>query len=545
MRYLNRYRILLQRNIERLPNVAKIIATSVTVLLLLFLYPNNTKFKYEFREGQPWIYENLVSPFDFAIKKSDTEIDAEKLKLTQNIQPFFVKNDSLNEVILKHYQQYFYSVLKNENVAVNKDASLIFQNGKSMLQRALDQGIVESNFINFEKNDYINIYDAGDTYKEKYGKLLHKHTFLEDVKKDNNGSENDNQFLYNVFEHAIQPNILYSDSLTTAYKKSILEKIAIYNGLIIKGEVIVSKGELVTPATVQRLNSYKEQYESESNAHKANKWVYVGYFVLTALLLTIFSLYIYYKQPAIWRNTNQYILLLVILLIMCYLTYAIETSRQISIYLLPFCIVPIIVKQLFTVTLALFMHVIIILTASLITQSSFDFIFMQLATGVVASIALYNSRFWSGFLLTIIFIFLTYIAAYFGLSLIKNTGINFIDWSFISWILINVTLTLLASPLIPIMERLIGKISSVVLMELSDINSPLLKELSIKAPGTFQHSLQVAHLAEAAASEIGANARLVRVGALYHDIGKIKKPKFFIENQRRSDNPHDTISYTE
>jgi len=231
-------------------------------------------------------------------------------------------------------------------------------------------------------------------------------------------------------------------------------------------------------------------------------------------------------------------------LVYSYCVYVVEHSEHLSAYMIPFCIAPLVIRIFFDEHLALMTHLVIILIASFLSSLGYEFTFLQLLAGIVAILTPFEVRNWSRFFQSMLLILLSYALGFFCLSLIDNGSYIGMEWSVYRWLFINVFLTLLAYPLVPLLERLFGFLSPFTLVELSDMNRPLLRELSIKAPGTLQHSLQVANLAEAAAAKIKANTLLVKVAALYHDIGKMTQSNYFIEN-KGTKSPHDNISPTE
>jgi putative nucleotidyltransferase with HDIG domain len=224
------------------------------------------------------------------------------------------------------------------------------------------------------------------------------------------------------------------------------------------------------------------------------------------------------------------------------LSWAIKLN-MLNIYFIPYCIVPIIIRILFDTRLALNIHLLVVLIASFWVPNSFEFAFLQIAAGMTAIYSIKKLVRREQFLISALLILSTYLIAYFGILLIKDASFVKIEWINFIPFGISVLLTLLAYPLIYAFEKLFGITSEITLMELSNTNSILLRELAFKAPGTFQHSLQVANLAEAAIYKIGGNSLLVRAGALYHDIGKLENPQYFIENQNSGVNPHDKLTY--
>ncbi|MCB0638487.1 MAG: HDIG domain-containing protein, partial [Lewinella sp.] len=264
----------------------------------------------------------------------------------------------------------------------------------------------------------------------------------------------------------------------------------------------------------------------------------LGYLLLTALVVIAFAYYLRNFARLVYGRPQKLVFILLWLVLYSYLVFLIEGIEGLSTYLIPFCIAPIVIKTFYNEQLALFTHLIIVLLASFLTSLGYEFTFLQLLAGVVVILSDVDTRDWSRFFYSMLFIFLSYATGYLGLSLVKEGSLQEIDWSVYTWIFLNVFLTLLAYPLIPLLERVFGFVSPITLVELSDMNRPLLRQLALRAPGTLQHSLQVGNLAEAAARRIGADPLLVKVAALYHDIGKTQNPEYFIENQSGY-NPHE------
>jgi hypothetical protein len=284
-----------------------------------------------------------------------------------------------------------------------------------------------------------------------------------------------------------------------------------------------------------KLESLKEHFEIEI---AQRSWgIYFGYFLLTALVIGLFAAFLYLYCRPLFDNWYELTFLLAWFPVFAYLVYIITRIDALSVYIIPFGIVPILVKTFYDKWLALFTHSMIVLLATFLSSSGFEFAFLQTLIGVVILLTNVDTRDWNQYFFTILYIFLAY-------CLVQQGSFKGIDLAMFNWIFLSTFLTLLANPLIPLLERMFGYTSSMGLAELSDLNRPLLQELAIKAPGTLQHSLQVANLAEAAARRIGANHLLVRVAALYHDIGKIIQPEYFIENQGGV-NPHDQLPYRE
>ncbi|MBK8563592.1 MAG: HDIG domain-containing protein [Saprospiraceae bacterium] len=342
---------------------------------------------------------------------------------------------------------------------------------------------------------------------------------------------------------ALVPNITFDEPRTTAMLEDAINNISPSRGLVAQGETIVLKGNVVTDDVYEKLASYKAKFESDISSKKSGWVVYFGYLLLTGLILGAFIMYVNSYRQEILKNWNYLAFVMIWMVAFSYLTYLVERTEVLSVYVIPFCVVPVVVRHFFTYRLAFFTHVVVVLIAGFLTAEGHQFLFTQIVAGVVAVLAVADARDWSRFFRSVVSIFLAYLLSQIGMALIEEGSFGSVDWQSMGWLAFNGLLTLLAFPLIPLTERMFGFTSSISMVELSDMNRPLLRELAMKAPGTFQHSLQVGNLAEAAANEIGADPLLVRVGALYHYIGKTLRPEYFVENQS-GNNPHEGLPRT-
>lgn len=520
------------------------------VVFISFLFPNNVKFKYTFEQGQTWRYDDLAAPFDFAILKTATELEAERAQAVEEFSPYYVLNRDLVEQKKQRFEVAFNAQLEQvraegqfKDVVNQPDRYLEY--GKGFLDRIYSRGMVEvaPTHKDEDKDFIINIFRNKSEVRpqtlENLWTVESSQGLLTDSLPYSRLAEPD--FLYPLLEDLIQPNVFYNDSLSQRYKDELIGNIAQARGMVKKGELIVLRNGLVTDEVYQKLASFRAAYEEDITANKSSLWVFIGYFLLTSLIVGVFLFYLRLYAPDVFIRFNKLIFVLMWLAVYSYLVYIVEESIALSAYMIPFCIVPIVIKTFYDVRLALFTHIVIVLIASFLSSLGYEFTFLQILAGIVVLLSNVDTRNWSRFFYSMLFIFLTYAIAWLGLSLIQEGDWQQIDWSVYPWIFLNVLFTLLAYPLIPLLERFFGFVSAISLMELSDMNRPLLRELAMKAPGTLQHSLQVANLSEAAAQQIGADPLLVKVAALYHDIGKTAKPAFFIENQSGK-NPHDDLS---
>ncbi len=538
--------------IDRLPGIFKILMVGAVIAFISFLYPNNVKFAYEFEKGQSWRYNDLIAPFDFAIRKPAAEIEAEKAEILSDFSPYYEVQFEVEKATKDAFSTEFRQQMEQDGVAnqfpdVARNPRKYLNYGTQFLDRLFKDGIIKVAQEHQNKGrDFVIVVQRGNLQKQQTINNLMDVDAARDRISDSlpYSQLREPEFLLPLLENVIRPNIIYSDSLTEQFKKRELASLSTSLGMVRKGELVIPKDGIITEAAYQKLISLKEQYQVEVSTQKSVYGVLFGYILLTSLIIGVFLMYLHLYANEIFKSFWKLLFVMMWIVIYSYLVYVVEGVDALSAYLIPFCIVPIVIKTFYNVRLALFTHIVVVLIASFLSSLGYEFTFLHILAGIVVLLSDVDTRDWSRFFYSILFIFVAYGLAYFGLSLIKEGNLNSIDWDVYIWIFINVFLTLLAYPLIPLLERFFGFTSSISLMELSDMNRPLLRELALKAPGTLQHSLQVANLAEGAAQRIGANPLLVKVAALYHDVGKTANPDFFIENQPGK-NPHEDLSFLE
>ncbi len=525
---------------------------ATAIILISLLYPNSVKFKYEFQKGQEWRYEDLSAPFDFPINKSDEEISEDKQQMERDISPYYRLNPSLQSAKLKDCEAAInrwkiMAVTQGDSVDIEKKALDYIAFSERLLGGLLAEGVIElaPGHQGADGNFVINVVEGTNTYKRtisSFRTLGNANQLIRDSL--NSLSSLMPSSLQQVIQSALVVNISFDKEQTEKVTAEIMSGFVTTKGLVRQGDLIVQRGNLITNEVYEKLVSFRDKYASDISSLRSAGVVFVGYLLITILIFVALMLYINAYNRELLLNWKHLAFILMWILLFSYLTFFIEKGNVLNAYLIPFCIVPVIVSHFFNFRLAFFAHVIVILVSGFLTTLGFPFIFMQIVAGVVAVLAVADARDWSKFFKSVLAIVLAYVLSFFAVSLVEEGSFIKVDWDVYGLLLLNGLLTLLAFPLIPLVEKLFGFTTSISLVELSDMNRPLLRGLAIKAPGTLQHSLQVGNLCEAAAREIGANELLVRVGALYHDIGKMEKPHFFIENQGHG-NPHDNIDAIE
>jgi putative nucleotidyltransferase with HDIG domain len=344
-----------------------------------------------------------------------------------------------------------------------------------------------------------------------------------------------------VLQNAVEQNIIFDEKTTELVKQSLISNISLTRGMVQLGERVISKGELVDNEKYLIIESLKKEYEFQLGASTKYWTILLGQILLVCISITVLILFISSFRKDVFADNKKIAFILLSIFLMVFVTSITIHFDEDLLYLIPICIVPIIIKVFFDTRLALFVHLVTIIIIGFMVPNSFEFIFLQLIAGIISIISVADLKRRSQLFITSFLIFITYSATYFGMTIMQEGTTENIFSNYFLWFAGSSTLTLIVYPLIFINEKMFGLPTDFSLMELSDTNSKLLRELSMKAPGTFQHSLQVANLSQEAIYHIGGNPLLVRTGALYHDIGKTDMSMFFIENQTTGLNPHDEL----
>ena len=525
--------------------IYKVLLFIGTTFLIVYMFPKTGKFKYNFERGKPWQSENLYAPFNFAIKKSSEEIEEEKKTITDRSTLFFSVDISVKNEVKNSFESQFKSSFSDTIPKLK--LNILFDVGERIIDDLYLYGILNENY-NFSENKTITILeDRVEKQSTLYSNLVNQDQVSSIINKtliDRNLSNYITQFT-SLFFDLIQPNLEYDKSFTEKVIKEEVDKIAFTRGSIEKETLIISKGEIVEGDKFQILESLKSEFESQVwNASNYN-WILFAYTLLVSLALLMLLLFLRKYRVEVFENNTKVTFIFFNVLLMVFITTMVVNYNSKYIYVVPICILPLVFKAFFDARLGLFAHVITVLLLGSIVPNSYEYMFLQIIAGIVTILTVSELYKRANLFISVGQITLIYIIAYFAFFVIHEGSIDTIKWETFIWFILCGLATLFVQPLIYIYEKLFGLVSDVSLLELSDTNTKLLKELSNKAPGTFHHSLNVANLAEACANEVGANAMLIRVGALYHDIGKMKNPTYFIENQSTGINPHDEMSSKE
>jgi putative nucleotidyltransferase with HDIG domain len=518
-----------------------------SVCLIVFTLPKQAKFSYDVEKGRIWNQKDLVSPYNFAILKTQQEIENDRKSALTSVTPIYQLDDDAEQRALDGFKNDL--LIKSHSAGIgDRQQARYINEGVKLLKDLYEKGILKLN-PKYQQNaeDYaITVLDKNVATDKNTADLFTREKAIAYCDKAlSERGDLDKAFLLDLLSDRIAPNLNYDDKLTTRLEKEVVDGLSTTRGMVQKGEIIVKKGSVVSDEVYQKLQSYKKAFEDNARINGDPRLVLLGQFLLVGVAITLLMVFLYLFRRDIYEDNRLVSLILLVITAMLFtLSMAIKFQLP-NLYFIPYCIVPIIIRILFDTRLALNIHLLVVLIAGFFVPNSFEFAYFELTAGMVSIYSIKNLIRREQFLISALIITFTYFVSFLGISFIREGNFIDIDWMDFLPFVVSVLLTLLAYPLIYIFEKVFAITSDITLIELTNTNAPLLREMAFTAPGTFQHSLQVANLAENAIYSIGGNALLVRAGALYHDIGKMENPLFFIENQSSGFNPHDKLPYQE
>jgi putative nucleotidyltransferase with HDIG domain len=547
----------------------------LTIIIVTSFFPREGKFRYEYQKGKPWMHDDLYADYDFPIYKSESRLNAERDSILGDFNPYFRYDSSvvvskMNDFLEAFDQKWANFLSEHYNLIERVETDRIYSRRleetkirylsftsdilehlylpgivevSDILERVRDEGriivILKGNIA--EQAEYTDVF----TFKRAYEYIVSElNTFK--VREENGINPVDIVFLDELnLSNFVRPNLFYDEETSTKVKESLINEISITLGMVQSNQLVISKGEVVSNSKFRILESLRQEHESRLGSASNYYLKLLGSSLLVIVsILMLYLFLLHFRSEILDSNiSTSFILLLVVIFI--FISSIVNKTGAVSFYFIPFVFVPIIIRTFYDARLALFIHLVIILVVGFFVPNSFEFVFLNVIAGIVAIFSLTNTYRRGQFFLTAILIFLSYGLVYAGIGIIQENNIRNLEWINYAWFAGNSALILLTLPLIYIFEKLFGFLSDATLLELSDTNQPLLRKLGAKAPGTFQHSMQVANLAEEAVRIIGGNALLLRTGALYHDIGKMYRHEYFIENQSDNFNPHERMEFSE
>lgn len=520
--------------------IYKVFLFVISTFIVMYLLPKGGQFKYSFQKGKPWQYENLYAPFSFTIKKDKESLKKEEDKVKESAVPYFEYESEVEERVLDQFkrllaEQYVDSLYHTSKAVVERQ-------GLALLKDLYKNGVTDQ-IHNYEGEKLVYLKRGNEIQELNYSQLFKSDNLDQKVREivEKNKIEDVQPLLYSALNGSMEANVFFDSKLTQASIDADLKMINPNRGVIERGGRIIAKGEIVEGDKYQILESLKAEYQSQIWGKSNLIWLFIGYTMLVSLVFLMLFLFLKRYRNDIYSDNTQVTFIFFNILLMVFLTTFVVKLESSYVYVVPICILPLILKSFFDSRVGLFVHVLTILLLGFIVPDSFEYMFLHFMAGIVTILTSSQLYRRANLFISVGQITAVYIVGYFAFFIIQEGTIQAIVWENFGYFILCGLATLFAHPLIYLYEKMFGLVSDVSLLELSDTNSKLLKELSNKAPGTFHHSLNVANLAEAAANEIGANSMLVRVGALYHDIGKMLNPTMFTENQINSINSHNEL----
>ena len=513
----------------------KLLLCLLVVGVVVYLLPRAGSFQYEIQAGKPWQYETLLAPYDFPIQKTQVELEEERTRLKANIPRYFSVNQEVLPTVLDAFDQYVAALPASEA------SNALFINWRTTIEAMYDIGVVSFSETLFEEEVALVNSTRKKTIKlgDLYADIDVKNALKNQLAEAGLGILSDASIQYLL--SLITPNVSYDEALTTQFRTEAVAGIVPIRGLVTKGTRIIAKGEVVEGEKLKILQSLQLEYESQTWTQSNTAWIILGYALLVIIPVLLLFVFLWRTRPLVFENNKRTTFLCVNILLIVLLTKVVVDVNPLYAYAVPICMLPLLLRTFFDTRIALFSLMIALFLIAFLVPNSFEFMFLQMMAGILASLTVNDLYRRAKLFISVGLIVGLYVVSHIAFTLIHDGNLNQLSYDVLLLFVVNGLAILFVQPLIYIFEKVFGLVSDASLLELSDTNSKLLRELADKAPGTFQHSLQVANIAEAAANAIGANTLLTRVGALYHDIGKMKNPVFFSENQA-SYSPHDDLS---
>ena len=510
-----------------------------TVALIIWCIPRDSRSYISAELGKPWKYSDLTAPFDFPIYKSESTVKQERDSLYRKFEPyFFYQKEVENEQIRRFLDTY-----KKGIPGVSDDYISIIAN---RLHRLYQRGIISApDYSQLSTGDTarsIRIVN-GKTATSIELRLLHSTKSAYEQLFNDPALDTHKQELQRCnLNDFIAPNIIYDKERSTETLNELLNSVPLASGVVQKGQKIIDRGSIVDEKTYRIIESYKKEYDRRSRDDTQMQITILGETLYVAIIIIVFTIYLSLFRKDYFEKARSIAMPYTLIILFTLLTSLMVRNTIGHVFMLPYAMVPIVIRTFMDSRTAFITHVAMILICACMLQHTFDFIIVETTAGLVAIYSLRELQYRSQLFKTALLVTLAAMLMNFAYDLMATPELQSIDWSNYNYLIINGVLLLFAYLLLYLVEKAFGFITDITLIELSNTNNPLLLRMSEVAPGTFQHSIQVGNLAAEIAKKIGAKSQLVRTGALYHDIGKLMDPIYFTENQSGV-NPHESLSY--
>lgn len=515
----------------------KTVLVCITVAIIVWFLPRNEGRMYRYDVGKPWMYGSVIAKFDFPIYKTDEAIKHEQDSLLKHFQPYY----SLNPLIeKKQVERFLHDYEQGINGLPKEYVGIVAR----QMQEIYQMGIINT-------NEYNNIFKDSTSMirfvSGKNAKSLKVSSFYSTIAAYEHIFANEKLAAQRAIlsrcnlNNYIEANIVYDKEKSDAEKNDLLSSIPLASGMVMSGQKIIDRGEIVNDYTCRVLNSFDKEMKRRSSTQDEIMTTFIGQILFVLILVMMFTSYLTLFRKDYFEKPRSLTMLYTMITLFPILVSMMMKHNFFSVYIIPFAMAAIFVRVFMDSRTAFITHVTMILICAAAVKYQYEFIIVQLASGLVAIYSLRELSKRSQIFITAILVTISSCIVYLALQLMQDNQVFNIDPSMYTYFIINGIFLLLSYPMMYLIEKMFGFISNVTLFELSNTNKGLLRNLSEIASGTFQHSITVGNLAAEIANRIHANSLLVRTGALYHDIGKMTNPVFFTENQAGV-NPHDQLS---
>ena len=512
----------------------------VTVSIITYLMPKEGKFNYEFDINTPWKYGLLQAPFDVRIYKSDQQIQKEQDSIRTFYKPYFLMDKNVEKNMLVKFREDY-----NRNMKFTLPSSDYLRYIERTLKHIYGRGVLstqDAQFLSEDSITQVQIVNGNLATNEEADQLFTVKEAYEYILNSDTAHYNKRILQSCNLSNYLTSNITFDLEKSEVILQELQARVAPAKGLVQTGQKIIDRGEIINEHTYDILRSLQKEWEKRSESIQEIRQTYMGQIILVSVLIICFMIYLELFRKEYYQRKRSVLLLFALIVFFPVLLSIMVEQNLSNVYVIPLAMIPIIIGIFLDSRTAFMAHTVIILICSIFLRYPHEFIIMEIAAGMTAIYSLRELSQRSQLLRTALIVVICYALVHFAFDLMLENDLTKLNTRMYIYFIINGILLLFAYPLLFILEKTFGFTSNVTLVELSNINNKLLREMSEVAPGTFQHSLQMANLAAEAANKIGANSQLVRTGALYHDIGKMMNPAFFTENQT-SINPHKSLSY--
>ncbi len=509
------------------------------VVLVVSTLPRDEKQVFRYDVGKPWTYASLIAKFDFPIYKSDALLDKERDSILHYFQPYFTLHPEVEEQMVAKLEAAFPDGFPD----MPYEYLRIVTNRLHRIYQAYVIDTSEYNQLSQDSVSMLRIVNGNEMESQYIGYIYSTRTAYEQLFVDEELGERSQALRRCNLNEFIEPNIVPDNERTLQEREELLKSIPVAEGMVMTGQKIIDRGDIVDEYTARILDSFERESSSRALSKIAIRYTLFGHIIYVSVLVLLFTFYLYLYRREFFDNLRSMTMLYLLIAIFPILTSLLMVHNifSISVYILPFCIGPIFVRVFLDSRTAFFSHAVTVLLCAAAVTYQYEFIIIQLVAGIVAIFSLREMAKRAQLFQTALFVGIASILIYYALQLVQSDENLKLDAGMYFHFAVNAVLTLMALPLMYLVEKIFGFNSDIVLFELSNTSQGLLRKLSEEAPGTFQHSVTVANLATEVANKIGANSLLVHTGALYHDIGKMENPVFFTENQQNA-NPHDKMT---